>query len=725
MSTSVHLARMTFLRVAFSTLILSSSVLGVFALLLLPNLAQSPAAASFPGAIGKIAFVSDRDGGPGIFLMNVDGSDVTRITFDDRAVSSLRSSPDGTKLVFEATDNAENIISVINIDGSGETELVRESSDNGKPTWSPDGMKIAFMTARDGNPEIYTMNSADGSGPTRLTSNPAVDTEPSWSPDGTKIAFASNRDGNSHIYTMNADGSNPVELTHDGQCFRVGCIDSEPDWSPDGSTLLFTRNGNIWIYLFSETTLFLRTADASAPSWSPDGAKFAFMSDTDGNPEIYAMNAQHDLGLVRLTNNAGDDSSPAYIPMPSGFVVSDEESCLSLPTSGAKPTWDESTKTCTLPEDSTMRFFAPDISLTISEGVTLINEGTIGNLFFLYNNGTLDVNGVINAVKIENNLDATINNNEDMSLVGSLVNRGTINNYALLQDEGKPLNEGVINNHDVIRFLGFSATSSPTGVINNFDGALIDQGSPEFDNLGTLNNYAGAVLNNMGYLSNIGGAVINNYGSILNDTPFSEESDMTFGLISNSAVINQFCGATLSGIGMFTGNAPIDVCPTGVIADATTQATGQSMYEGTRIFYGEKFGTAAGILGHGVDCATVELRRHDSPTGMTEIGFYDSNMNLLKQFGTIDVSTLTTGYKAYEFCLPNTDSGHVIQENQILAVVYDGGDPVNRIDVRRSNTGAGPDYDGVDSYHVNYDAFWHIYNTEGNSRDLLFKLTNS
>jgi Tol biopolymer transport system component len=163
----------------------------------------------------------------------------------------------------------------------------------------------------------------------------------------------------------------------------------------------------------------------------------------------------------------------------------------------------------------------------------------------------------------------------------------------------------------------------------------------------------------------------------------------------------------------------------GTVADATNQATGQSMYAGGRIFYGEKFGDgAAGILSV-VDCATVELRKHGSPTGLAEIGFYDSNMNLVKQFGTIDVSTFTTGYKGYEFCLPNTDSGHVIQENQILAVVYDEGDPVNRIDVRRSNTGAGPDYDGVDSYHVNYDTFWHIYNIEGNSRDLLFKLTNS
>lgn len=168
-----------------------------------------------------------------------------------------------------------------------------------------------------------------------------------------------------------------------------------------------------------------------------------------------------------------------------------------------------------------------------------------------------------------------------------------------------------------------------------------------------------------------------------------------------------------------------DGVPTGTIAEATTQATGQSMFTGGRTFYGEQFGPEAEIINQTVDCATVELRRHDSPIGNATIGFYDSNMSLVKQFGTIDVSTLTTGYKAYEFCLPSSDNGHTILANQILAVAYSDGDAINRIDVRRSNIGSGPDYDGLAAYHVNYDTIWHIYNTEDKNRDLLFKLTNS
>jgi TolB protein len=49
------------------------------------------------------------------------------------------------------------------------------------PAWSPDGKKIAFLSERDGNPEIYVIN-ADGSAQTRLTNNPGEDGDPAWEP---------------------------------------------------------------------------------------------------------------------------------------------------------------------------------------------------------------------------------------------------------------------------------------------------------------------------------------------------------------------------------------------------------------------------------------------------------------------------------------------------------------------------------------------------------------
>jgi hypothetical protein len=58
------------------------------------------------------------------------------------------------------------------------------------PTPSPSAAtgKIAFTSWRDGNNEIYVVNT-DGSALTNLSSNPAQDDSAAWSPDGFKIAF--------------------------------------------------------------------------------------------------------------------------------------------------------------------------------------------------------------------------------------------------------------------------------------------------------------------------------------------------------------------------------------------------------------------------------------------------------------------------------------------------------------------------------------------------------
>ena len=71
---------------------------------------------------------------------------------------------------------------------------------------SPDGKKITFSSYRDGNEEIYIMNT-DGSGQINLTDNPAFDKNPSWSPDGKKITYKSNSNDNFEIYIMNAENS--------------------------------------------------------------------------------------------------------------------------------------------------------------------------------------------------------------------------------------------------------------------------------------------------------------------------------------------------------------------------------------------------------------------------------------------------------------------------------------------------------------------------------------
>ena len=151
------------------------------------------------------------------------------------------------------------------------------------PLWG----KIVFHSDRDGNREIYTMNS-DGSNITRLTFNKADDVMPTWSPNGQQIAFDSNRDSNDEIYVMNADGTNQRRLTHNPGW------DVDPDWSPDGSQIVFMsdRHGETGLPL----NIFVMDADGSnvrqvtdvflaqQPKWSPDGEWILFMEG-----EIFAI----------------------------------------------------------------------------------------------------------------------------------------------------------------------------------------------------------------------------------------------------------------------------------------------------------------------------------------------------------------------------------------------------------------------------------------------------
>ena len=211
-----------------------------------------------------------------------------------------------------ARDGNYNIY-VMDADGNNARRLSYYSSNERFPKWSPDRKKIAFTSDRDGNFEIYVMNS-DGSNIKRLTKNSADDLEPAWSPDGTKIAFASDRDGNFEIYVMNSDGSDIKRLT------KNSADELEPAWSPDGTKIAFAsnRDGNFEIYVMNanggnQVNLTDNHLWDSIPAWSPDGTKIAFASDRDGDFEIYVMNA-NGSNKVNLTKNSKWDSMPAWSP---------------------------------------------------------------------------------------------------------------------------------------------------------------------------------------------------------------------------------------------------------------------------------------------------------------------------------------------------------------------------------------------------------------------------
>lgn len=173
----------------------------------------------------KIAFESStRDGNPEIYVVNANGSDLHNITNHSADDNNPTWNPDGSKIAFESRRNGNWDIYVVNVDGNNLRNITNRPSNDTSPSWSPDGSKIAFTSGSS----IYLIH-PDGRNLHSITSGDA----PSWNPDGSKIAFISKRDGNEEIYVMNSDGSNQTRLTYN----PYG--DWSPTWNPDGNKIAF------------------------------------------------------------------------------------------------------------------------------------------------------------------------------------------------------------------------------------------------------------------------------------------------------------------------------------------------------------------------------------------------------------------------------------------------------------------------------------------------------
>jgi len=271
------------------------------------------------GRISRIVFASDRDGSWDIYLMNADGSAVTRLTDNASAPNRPHDwrpdwSPDSSRIAFQSTrDGVTEQIYAVNAVGTGVTKLTSFSSGAAEGArWSPDGRSIALYDYFGG---IYVMNE-DGSNLHELIADGSA---PAWSPDGKRIAFVTDRDGSSEVYVMNLDGSAATRLTYNGAIHRESL-----DWSPDGRRIAFasSRDGNFFeIYTMSADGSGAErlTYDAGRdylPRWSPDGRRIAFqrIKAVDDYSEIVVINADGSNAGVIATSSTFSDGMPAWRP---------------------------------------------------------------------------------------------------------------------------------------------------------------------------------------------------------------------------------------------------------------------------------------------------------------------------------------------------------------------------------------------------------------------------
>src|SRR5262245_12596544 len=126
------------------------------------TLVATAAAATSPGAVlpWRITLHSDREHGAAVYVMNADGSGVRRLVKSTKALIAGPWAPDGQRLLVY--QNPGEVL-VVDADGRGLRNLTRNAAFDCCASWSPDGRSIVFVSARDGNNELYMMN-ADGTG---------------------------------------------------------------------------------------------------------------------------------------------------------------------------------------------------------------------------------------------------------------------------------------------------------------------------------------------------------------------------------------------------------------------------------------------------------------------------------------------------------------------------------------------------------------------------------
>ena len=230
-----------------------------------------------------------------------------------KSPNSATISPDGRFVAFTVRETlwAENAYGMqLWLANTLTGEIIKLTTSKGvnrEPQWSPNGRWLAFMSSRNGTPQIYIISPSGGE-PRQVTDATSGVSAFRWAPDSTRMAFSmpdpetqkikDRREKYSdfemirhdytmtHLWVLDISGGSPRRLTGGNQ-FTVGSF----SWSPDGQTLAFDAqvrpgltfdaSADIYIYSFAKDSV-QRIVDLPGPDtdpeWSPDGKRIVFSS---------------------------------------------------------------------------------------------------------------------------------------------------------------------------------------------------------------------------------------------------------------------------------------------------------------------------------------------------------------------------------------------------------------------------------------------------------------
>ena len=313
----------------------------------------------------QIAFHAFWDGRYHIWTVPATGGKPRQLTagvYDDR---EPHWSPDGKRIVFASDRSGNYDIWQLTLADGNLTQLTRDSGNDFSPAFSPDGMQVAFVSDRTDAPGVYVMTPGQ---PEKIVSASAGKlTGAGWQPDGSHLLYnvlnksqsglemVSVADGKTRMLTEPAEDVFPFRAgwlsadeylyTANGQLNRrkVGSSSAQTipfqaiialpqttykrktyDFdnrnpqpvrgikgatiSPDGKQIAFAALGDLWLLTKGTKTPERLTQGPTMevePNWSPDGLKLAYVSDRNGNMDVWIRDLK--TGQDKLLADMPDD----------------------------------------------------------------------------------------------------------------------------------------------------------------------------------------------------------------------------------------------------------------------------------------------------------------------------------------------------------------------------------------------------------------------------------
>src|SRR5579864_6218388 len=227
-------------------------------------------------------------------------------------------SPDGSVLAFDWNGD----IWTVGINGGKARRLTAHPAKDRQPKFSPDGKQIAFISEREGTPQVFVMP-AEGGTPVQLTFHTAGYELLGWAADGKRLLISSQRDNfwrhADRFFLVSTDGKASEEMLFDDYG-QNGML------SPNGKQLLFNREGapwwrkgyrgsqasQIWLYDLEKKYFepFPQHSDAGNlwPMWKPDGVGLYYVSGRSGSFQLWEHPSETKGVERQITHMPGDDS---------------------------------------------------------------------------------------------------------------------------------------------------------------------------------------------------------------------------------------------------------------------------------------------------------------------------------------------------------------------------------------------------------------------------------